>query len=490
MITQFLSHVISVIPELVLVVGTILTLVISLWRKKGAFSFVSHISIGLLCVTGFLLFEQPSVLAPAFNGLLVSNGYTIFIKELVLLATIMVLLLALGHERDLPEYRPELPALMLLSVAGMMVLISANDLLTFYVGLELQSLCLYIMAAMRKDTINSSEAALKYFVLGALASGLFLFGASMVYGFSGTTNFTQLYSLYHLPTALLPLGVLIGVILILIALFFKVSAVPFHMWTPDVYQGVPTIVTTFFAAVPKAAMIGFILRFVMGPLQPLADQWQQVMIFVSAASMIVGALAALRQNNVKRLLAYSSIGHVGYALMGVASASAKGIQGVLIYLSLYIFMTLGMFGCVLMMRKQDRTGAENYGYSDSISEWAGLGYTHPFRAAFISIFMLSMAGIPPFAGFFAKFYIFVAAIDAKLYPLVIIGAASSVIAAFYYIRIIKVMYFDEGKGLVGTYSPLLIGLVVLVSAIINLLYFVLPTPLLSAVGQAAKVLLP
>ncbi|MBL0318217.1 MAG: NADH-quinone oxidoreductase subunit NuoN [Alphaproteobacteria bacterium] len=488
MMQHVFSQIVSVFPELVLIVGAIVTLLFSLFSNKNSFSFVTQCSIGLLLVASFVLFQMPDTLSQTFHGMIFNDHYTKFIKLLVIGAAAFVLVMSLGHDRRLPEYRAELPVLMVLSVAGMMIMVSANDMLMFYVGLELQSLCLYIMAAIRKDTINSTEAGLKYFVLGALASGLLLFGISMIYGFSGTTSFTELEALYSSPAALRPLGVMVGIILVLIAIFFKISAVPFHMWTPDVYQGSPTIVTLFFAAVPKVAMFGFLLRFILGPFGSMTDQWQQIIVFVSAASMLVGALAAIRQTNIKRLLAFSSVGHVGYALMGVASSSDKGAQAVLVYLTLYVVMTLGIFGCVLMMRKKEIHGTDDYGYSEDFTEWTGLGKSHPLRAALITIFLLSMAGIPPLAGFFAKFYIFRAAVDAGLYPLVLIGALSSVIGAFYYIRVIKVMYFDEGEGRMAKTAPYILNGVVMASALINLFYFVLPMPLVVVARHAIHTL--
>jgi NADH-quinone oxidoreductase subunit N len=320
------------------------------------------------------------------------------------------------------------------SVLGMMIMISANDLISLYVGLELQSLVLYVLAAFRRDDVKSSEAGLKYFVLGALSSGMLLYGASLIYGFAGTTNFTVLaQEMSKIST--LSIGFLTGMVFVICGLAFKISAVPFHMWTPDVYEGAPTPVTAFFALAPKVAAMALFVRFLAYPLNGRWDLWGDIISVLAAASLIVGAVAALRQTNIKRLLAYSSIGHMGFVLLGIAAGNNQGIQGIVLYLAIYVLMSAGTFACVLAMRRQGQL-------VENISDLAGLSKTHPWMALMLLILMFSMAGIPPFAGFFAKLYVLLPAIQAHLYLLSVIAVLSSVVSAYYYLRIVKLMYFD------------------------------------------------
>ncbi|MEC8530892.1 MAG: NADH-quinone oxidoreductase subunit NuoN, partial [Pseudomonadota bacterium] len=362
-----------------------------------------------------------------------------------------------------------------------MLMVSANDLISLYVGLELQSLSLYVIAAFRRDSAKSSEAGLKYFVLGALSSGMLLYGASMIYGFSGTTRFDALSNLFTGPSPDPGVGVVVGLVFLLAGLAFKVSAVPFHMWTPDVYEGAPTPVTAFFAVAPKIAAIALLVRTMIGPFGELFDQWQQIIIFISIASMVIGAFAAIWQKNLKRLLAYSSIGHVGYALVGLAAGSEEGIRGIGVYMAIYLAMNIGTFCCVLSMRRQGVL-------VEGIEDLAGLARNHPMMAAAMAIFMFSMAGIPPLAGFFGKLYVFMAAVNEGLYILAIVGVLTSVVGAFYYLRIIKVMYFDDPEDAFDRLPAREIGLIMMVMGAFTLFFFIYPSPIIDGAGQAASVL--
>jgi NADH-quinone oxidoreductase subunit N len=428
-----------------------------------------------------------------FGGMAVVDGFTQFSKLLILIAAILSLLIA-GDWLRQDEHRCfEFPVLMLLSVVGLMLMVSAGNLLTFYLGLELSSLALYVLAAFKRDDLKSTEAGLKYFVLGALASGMLLFGMSLVYGFAGTTSFSMLGALFtrtHAMAAASPEmmlatvspGVTVGLILIMIGLFFKISAVPFHMWTPDVYEGAPTPVVAFFSSAPKIAAIALFIRVLMQPFIALMGEWQQIIIVVSIASMLVGALGALWQTNIKRLLAYSSIGHVGYILVGLAAGTISGVEGALIYLTLYLFMTIGAFACVLMMRRQGQ-------YVEAIDDLAGLSKTSPGLAALFAVFMFSMAGIPPLAGFFGKLFVFKAAIEAGLVKLAVTGVLTSVIACFYYLKIIKVMYFDEAKEAFDKQMTYGIRVVMMISLVVTLGYIIFPGALLRLTHSAALALL-
>jgi NADH-quinone oxidoreductase subunit N len=387
--------------------------------------------------------------------------------------------MGMRYNEDQGIARFEFPVLVLLSTTGMMVMISANDLITLYVGLELQNLALYVVAAFNRDSTRSSEAGLKYFVLGALSSGMLLYGASLIYGFTGTTAFSEIATLVSggAPSA----GVLIGLVFVVVGLAFKVSAVPFHMWTPDVYEGAPTPVTAFFAVAPKIAAFGLFIRFMIEPFGPLLSEWRQVIVFLSIASMVLGAVAAIAQESIKRLMAYSSIGHVGYALIGLATGTAAGIRGVLVYLAIYLFMTVGTWAVILCMRRNGRM-------LEGISDLAGLSRSQPGLALALAIFMFALSGIPPTAGFFAKLYVFFAAIDAKLAGLAVIGVVTSVVSAFYYLRVVKVMYFDEPVGAFD--RPLTVELksVLFVTAVVTLFFFILPGPIVGGADAAALAL--
>jgi NADH-quinone oxidoreductase subunit N len=368
----------------------------------------------------------------------------------------------------------------LLSTTGMMMMIAANDLISLYVGLELQSLALYVLASFQRDSLRSTEAGLKYFVLGALASGMLLYGASMVYGFSGTTSFDMLAKNFA-DGGTVSIGLIIGVVLIAVGLAFKVSAVPFHMWTPDVYEGSPTPVTAFFSVAPKIAAMALFVRVMVGPFGGLLNEWRQVIWFISVASMLLGAFAAINQRNIKRLMAYSSIGHVGYALIGLAAGTAIGVRGILVYLAIYLFMNIGTFTIILCMRRNGKL-------VEGIDDLAGLSRTQPGLALAFAIFMFSMAGIPPLAGFFAKVYVFLAAIDAGLYALAVIGVLASVVGAFYYLRIVKLMYFDEPAGSFDKTIGREMQAVILVSALVIMFFFVHPGLVVDGADAVASAL--
>jgi NADH-quinone oxidoreductase subunit N len=374
---------------------------------------------------------------------------------------------------------------MLFATVGMMMMVSANDLISLYIGLELQSLSLYVIAAFRRDTLRSTESGLKYFVLGALSSGMLLYGSSLVYGFAGTTNFNTLAEILQqaAQAGQAPsIGLIVGVVFVIAGLAFKVGGVPFHMWTPDVYEGAPTPVTAFFASAPKIAAMALFVRVLMGPFADLVDQWQQVVVAISLLSMVLGALAAISQTNIKRLMAYSSIGHVGYALIGLAAGTEAGVRGLAVYMAIYLFMNLGTFAVILCMRQKDRM-------VENIDDLRGLSRTHPLMALAMGIFMFSMAGIPPLAGFFSKLYVFLAAIEAGLYTLAVVGVLSSVVGAFYYLRIVKLMYFDEPAESFDQPFGREMSLIMGAAGAITLLFFVFPSPIVAGAEAAAASLL-
>jgi NADH-quinone oxidoreductase subunit N len=408
----------------------------------------------------------------------VSDAFAKFMNSLVLIGSAIAILIGLRYDEDERIARFEFPVLVMLSTTGMMVMISANDLILLYVGLELQNLALYVAASFNRDSARSSEAGLKYFVLGGLSSGILLYGLSLVYGFADTTSFADLAHLFAGPAPVSP-GVIVGLAFIIAGFAFKISAVPFHMWAPDVYEGAPTPVAAFFAVAPKLAAFALFVRVLIEPFGPLAGEWRQIIFFLSVASMIFGSVAAIAQQNIKRLMAYSSIGHVGYALIGLTAGTAAGIRGVLIYLAMYLVMTVGAWAVILCMRRQGRM-------LEQISDLSGLSYTHPGLALALAIFMFSLAGLPPTAGFFAKLYIFLAAIDANLTGLAVIGVITSVVGAFYYLRIVKVMYFDEAAAAFdGPIAGELKGLL-LVTALVTLFFFLLPGPVVGSAEVAAS----
>jgi NADH-quinone oxidoreductase subunit N len=472
-------------PELIVLGGALLLLVFGAFRGVRATGGITLLSMAVMLAAAYYAWPTARLGggADVFNDMLAIDHFTQFVKCIVLIASMLVLGMSFDWLAIEQHKKFEYPILVLLSTAGLMVLVSANDLLTLYLGLELSALSLYVLAAYDRDNATSSEAGVKYFVLGALASGMLLFGASLVYGYTGTTNFsamTDLFAVTEESQATVAYGAIVGMVMLIVALCFKISAVPFHMWTPDVYQGSPTPVTMLFATAPKIAAMAIFIRLLMDPFANLLPDWQNILAIIAVASMMVGAFGALTQTNIKRLLAYGSIGHVGYMLIGLAAGTPEGIKGVLIYFALYLFMSVGTFGFVLFMR---RAGEQ----VENISDLAGLSKTSPRGALFMLLMMFSMAGIPPFAGFYGKFFIFLSAIQSELYILAVVGVLTSVVAAFYYLRLVKVMYFDEPVLGLERHVPLFSQAVLLICALVTALFFLYPAGLLNAASAAAGV---
>ncbi|MBD8734673.1 NADH-quinone oxidoreductase subunit NuoN [Sphingomonas sp. CFBP 13706] len=433
---EYAANIAMTLPELVLALGAIALMLVSAWGGDTSTRAVSIASVFVLVGAGIALVGPASSGGYAFDGLYRADAFGTFAKVLIYIASAVAIMMAPSFfaRSQGEDLRPEYPVLILLSACGMGIMVSASDMLTLYVGLELQSLAAYVLASFMRRDGRSAEAGLKYFVLGALASGILLYGISLVYGFSGTTLFSGIADAYAGTKSL---GLLFGLVFVFAGLAFKISAVPFHMWTPDVYEGAPTPVTAFFASAPKVAAMAMAVRVAIEAMGPATDQWRQIVIFAALASIILGAVAAIGQTNVKRLLAYSSINNVGFALIGLAAGTPEGVSGVLMYLTIYVAMTLGSFLVVLQMRGDDGQPVE------TIASLAGMSRTRPGLAAALAIFMFSLAGIPPLFGFYAKFAVFSAAVDAGLFPLAVVGIAASVIGAYYYLRVVKTMYFDD-----------------------------------------------
>jgi NADH-quinone oxidoreductase subunit N len=474
MLTRLFSDLAPLHAELVLILGAMALLMWGVFRPETEreADLITWGAIALLILGCGVLVSQPLGAKNLFDGSFRFDAFARFVKVIVMIASAGALLLASSDMRAGKYLKFEYPVLVLLATAGMLMMVSANDLIALYLGLELQSLALYVLAAFRRDDVRSSEAGLKYFVLGALSSGMLLYGASLIYGFTGATNFNDIATVALQKGAGQNIGLIFGLVFLLVGLAFKISAVPFHMWTPDVYQGAPTPVTALFAAAPKAAAFALLTRVLITAFGGIKPQWQQILVFLSIASMGLGALGAIGQTNIKRLLAYSSIGNMGFALVGLAAASPEGIEGVLIYLAVYLVMTLGAFAVVLAMRRES-------GAAEEINDLAGLATTNPGMAATMAIMMFSLAGIPPLAGFWGKYYVFLAAVKANLWPLAILGVIASVIGAFYYIRVVIVMYVnDADKDAKMRFRPVPYreGIVMALSCLIILLGF-LPFPL-------------
>ena len=469
-----LSSLAPILPELIVLIGAIALLMLGVFLGDDSTPIVDLGALIVLIVAIFVIAIQPGAPVEIFGGSFVIDNFARFFKVLVLIGAIAALAMSGPFWRDHKINRFEFSILVLLSVAGMMVMVSARDLIALYLGIELMSLSLYVIAAIDRENLRSTEAGLKYFVLGALSSGMLLYGASLLYGFTGTVSFAGIAAAATTPSP----GLIFGLVFLFAGLAFKVSAVPFHMWTPDVYEGAPTPVTAFFAAAPKAAAIALFVRVSISAFPNIVPQWQQIIVFIAIASMVLGAFAAIGQRNIKRLMAYSSIGHIGFALVGLAAGTQTGVTGVLIYMAIYLAMTLGTFACIIAMRRDG-------GQIEDIDQLAGLARTQPLMALVLAALMFSLAGIPPLAGFFAKFYVFVAAIEAKLYPLAVIGVLASVVGAYYYLRIVKIMYIDEP---VASFLPMPkpVAAVLLLSGIFVILFFVYPAPLVAAAEAAAK----
>ncbi len=467
------------LPEIVLAVGVLLVLLFGALRNERGAKTTSLLCLVLLTVAFALVAFAPSGRVLEFNNAFVWDSFAKIMKMLTLIGSAAAIALAMDHMKREGVDRFEYPILIVLATIGMMTMISANSLLGLYIGIELLSLPSYVIASIHRDNLKSTEAGVKYFVLGALSSGMLLYGASLIYGFSGSIMFTEIAKALQ-GTA--PLGVSFGLAFMAAGVAFKISAVPFHMWTPDVYEGAPTPVTAFFAAAPKVAGMAMVTRLFIGAFPGLTPQWQQIIWAISALSMILGAFAAIGQTNIKRLMAYSSIANVGYALMGVTAGTSDGVGGMILYLAIYLAMTLGAFACILAMRDGDRK-------FENINDLAGLGTTRPMMAAGLMLIMFSLAGIPPLAGFFGKLYVFLAAWKAGLLWLVIIGALTSVVGAYYYLRIIKVMYFDTATERFEA-MPVNLKVILAVSCAVLLLFFLVPGPLVDAASLAAKSLWP
>ncbi|MEI7871726.1 MAG: NADH-quinone oxidoreductase subunit NuoN [Alphaproteobacteria bacterium] len=468
-------------PELFLAASAMLLLIYGVVRGEVATPFISVATSVVMLVTAVLLFA-PYREGTAFASLFIVDRLTATMKAMVLIGAAVAVLMSRSYFEQAKAWRFEYPVLVALATLGMMLMISANDLMSLYVGLELQSLALYVIAAFQRDSLRSTEAGVKYFVLGSVASGMLLFGASLIYGFCGGTAFVQI-SQALLDGKAAEFGVVVGLVFVVAGLAFKVSAVPFHMWTPDVYEGAPTPVTALFAVAPKIAAISLMVSVLMGPFKPLFLQWQQIIVVAAVLSMALGAFAALRQQNIKRLMAYSSIGNVGYVLLGLASGSEKGIQSIVFYLAIYLVMTLGVFATILMMKRRGVM-------VESVSDLAGLAKSQPMMAFAMLLFMFSLAGIPPLAGFWGKLYIFIAAVEAHLYIPAVLGVLASVVASYYYLRIVKVMYFDEATDALDSTPFGVYRTVAFVSAILVTLFSLAPQPLSLIAAAAAKGLFP
>lgn len=469
------------LPEIFLACAGMALLLLGAFSKGDATKTVSGLAIAALVIAAAMAAGQSDARIVLMSGTFVSDAFSNFVKVAIFLATAAALLMSMEYNRREGFDRFEYPVLMVFAALGMAMMVSANDLISLYLGLELQSLSLYVLAAIRRDSVRSTEAGLKYFVLGALSSGLLLYGASLIYGFTGTTNFETIAGVMVDHGGGAPIGVVFGIVFVAAALAFKVSAAPFHMWTPDVYEGAPTPVTAFFAAAPKFAAMALFVRVLVEPLGALVADWRQIVVFVAIASMAIGAFAAIAQTSIKRLMAYSSIGHVGYALVGLAAGDETGVRGVLVYMAIYVIMNLGAFAVILSMKRDGKM-------VEKIEDLAGLSRTQPLLAAGLAVAMFSMAGIPPLAGFFGKLYVFLAAVSAGLYLLAVIGVVASVVGAYYYLRIVKIMYFDEpGPGFDPAVEPGQVG-VLGVSTAFTLLFFLWPVPLVDAAAKAAAAL--
>ena len=462
-----------ILPEIFISLSIMFLLILGVFKKNSS-KLIQNISLLVLLITAVITFNETLGIneVTLFNGSVVIDYLSSFMKIVTLVAAFLVLIISSNYLKSLKISKIEYPILILCSVLGMMVMISSNDLIVFYMGLELQSLALYVLASFNRDQIKSSEAGLKYFVLSALSSGLLLYGCSLIYGFTGSTNFNVIANELNSNEYALTFGI----VFILVGLSFKISAVPFHMWAPDVYEGSPTSVTLFFTMVPKIAALTVFIRFLYVPFLYLIDQWQMILIFLSIASMVFGAVAAIGQKNLKRLIAYSSIGHVGYALAGLATGSNEGIQSSVIYITIYILMNLGLFSCLLMMKR-------NNVYYEQIDDLSGLSKNHPLLSLSLLIILFSLAGIPPLAGFFAKFYIFKSVLEQSMFFLAIVGLLSTVVAAFYYLRLIKIMYFDKEKEKYDTDHSLWLKFSLGVSTLLILVYFIFPGQLIEVVSR-------
>jgi NADH-quinone oxidoreductase subunit N len=468
-------HLTTTLPELTLALGAMALLLVGVSTRKEQADLILWLAVLVLALAGFFV-SRGSGTTTLFGESFIVDPFARVMKLLTLMGAAVTLIMSVDYWQGAGGLKFEFPVLVLLATTGMLMMISANDLIALYVGLELQSLSLYVVAAFDRRSARSSEAGLKYFVLGALSSGMLLYGASLIYGFTGSTLFTDIAAAVQPSGA--NLGLIFGLVFLMTGFAFKISAVPFHMWTPDVYEGAPTPVTAFFAAAPKLAAMALTVRTLFAAFPSVTPEWQQIVTFLAIASMALGSFAAIGQRNIKRLMAYSSIGHMGYALVGLASGTAEGVQGVIVYLAIYLAMTLGTFACILAMRRNGRM-------VEDIDQLSGLSINSPMMAFLLAMLLFSLAGIPPLAGFFAKFYVFLAAINSGLYALAVIGVLLSVVGAYYYVRIVKIMYFDAPAE---RFEPMpgLLAAVLGASGLFILFYFVYPAPLVNVAEAAAK----
>ena len=461
-----------IIPELFISIMIMFLLIFGVFKKNSSRIVYNLTTLSLISTLALIINLDPQIKSSLFNNSYNIDNLARFMKILLILSGIFVMVSSSKYIQISKISKIEYPILILCSILGMMVMISSNDLIVFYMGLELQSLALYVLASFNRDNLLSTESGLKYFVLSALSSGLLLYGCSLIYGFSETTNFNQIM----INTKDVEYGLTFGIVFILVGLAFKISAVPFHMWAPDVYQGSPTSVTVFFALLPKIAALTVFIRFLYIPFYELADQWQMIIVFLSIASMVFGAVAAIGQKNLKRLIAYSSISHMGYALAGLSTGTIQGAQSSILYITIYLVMNLAFFSCLFMLKRNDK-------YYENVDDLSGLSKNHPLLSLSLLVVLFSLAGIPPLAGFFAKFYIFVAVINEKMYFLAIVGLLATVIAAFYYLRIIKIIYFDPEKEKFESKHNLGLKITLVTSTFFILAYFIYPSGIVDIISQ-------
>ena len=459
------------LPEISLSIFIFLILMIGVFFKKS-YNLVTKLSFIALTATIFIILNNDNTYTQVFDGIFVRDAFSNFFKILILISSIFVLILSQVYIKDNLIDKFEYPIIILLSILGMFFMVSSNDLIIFYLGLELQSLSLYILSAIDRDNIRSTEAGIKYFVLSALSSGLLLYGCSLLYGFTGSTNFDIISNNLNSENK----GAIFAMVFILVGLAFKISAVPFHMWTPDVYEGSPTSVTVYFSVVPKVAGLAVLIRFMQSPFENILLEWQTIIVFISIASMILGAVAAIGQTNIKRLMAYSSIGHIGYALAGVATGTTSGYANSIVYICIYVIMNIGAFGCIFLMKKDNK-------YKENINDLAGISKKNPMIALSFLIVLFSLAGIPPLGGFFAKFYVFMSVVESEMYYLAIIGLLTTVISAFYYLKIIKIIYFDEIEIPLDQIKDINIPIIIFISCIILISFFLYPSLLNNIVNS-------
>ena len=461
-----------VLPEILISIIIMFLLIFGVYKKNSSSLVYNLSTLGLVLILAVVINLDSNIEISLFNNSYSVDNLSRFMKILLILSGIFVMLSSTKYIQINKINKIEYPILILCSILGMMVMISSNDLIVFYIGLELQSLALYVLASFNRDNILSTESGLKYFVLSALSSGLLLYGCSLIYGFSETTNFFEILK----NTKDTQYGLTFGIVFILVGLAFKISAVPFHMWAPDVYQGSPTSVTLFFALLPKIAALTVFIRFLYIPFFELIDQWQMIIIFLSIASMIFGAVAAIGQKNLKRLIAYSSISHMGYALAGLSTGTVQGAHSSITYMTIYLVMNLAFFSCLFMLKRNEK-------YFESIEDLSGLSKNHPLLSLALLAVLFSLAGIPPLAGFFAKFYIFLAVINEKMYFLAVVGLLATVVAAFYYLRIIKIIYFDPEKEKYETKHNLGLKFTLVISTLFIIAYFIYPSGVIEMISQ-------